>query len=382
MAHVREIIRTNGSAAYEVRWRANGNFKQRTFAIRREAERFALKVENQLAEGDSTELLVKRGRTVAEVIEESMIASAPQIKERTHSGYRALYDRRIIPEFGKRRVGSITRAEVEAWLAKLAGEGLADGTVHHHFVALKKALRHAQNDRVILYNPCDGVKVAATPARTFKPVFLTSSQVGVLSAHLDASEPYGLLVRFAAYTGLRAGEIAGLRIGDVDLAGPQVEVRQTLQRIAGEWRAGTPKSARSTRNVPLVNRALISELREYLVRHPNSGNPAALFWPGRALGSHAVDWNGVLDVGSFRRNYFRGALKVAGLPEMRFHDLRHTYASIMLDAGYEPRKVSHWLGHANLNTTDMIYGHLYPADYSLETARMDAYLGARKAGVI
>ena len=130
---------------------------------------------------------------------------------------------------------------------KLAASGLAAATVHHHYVALKKAFRHAIHDRLLTYNPCDGVKVPKPQTVTeFEPVFLTVAQIEAIAQRLDGQAPYGLMVRFAAYTGLRAGELAGLRVRDLDLAHGHVNVRQTVQRIQGEWVVGTPKSKRST----------------------------------------------------------------------------------------------------------------------------------------
>lgn len=69
---------------------------------------------------------------------------------------------------------------------------------------------------------------------------------------------------------------------------------------------------------------------------------------------------------------------VLELGDVRFHDLRHTFASMTLAAGVEPYKVSRWLGHASITTTDGIYAHLYPSDHSVETARMKAYLGSAR----
>ena len=221
----------------------------------------------------------------------------------------------------------------------------------------------------------------------FKPVFLTAAQVESLAELLDFQCPYGLLVQFAAYTGLRAGELTGLRIRDLNLKAGHVEVRQTLQHIAGEWVVGTPKSARSTRNVPLVSRALVVDLREYLVTHPRSGDPDALVWPGRNPGSHAVTYERMFDVASFRRNYLKPALRSLEMDDgMRFHDLRHTFASLMLAAQFPPYEVSRWMGHANLATTS-IYAHLYPSDYSAHLDKFDAFIGgaqdygARAAGI-
>jgi integrase len=377
MANVREVER-KGGRAYEVRWRAGDKFKQRTFTVKREADRFALKVETELAEGNTTDLLVKNGKTVRQVIEASLAASKHELKPRTYNGYVAIYDNRILPKFGARKVGTLTRSDVQAWVGELHAAKLSPATVHHHYVALKKALRHALDDRLISYNPCDGVRLPkAHNADGFKSVFLTAAQVESLADLLDFQRPYGLLVRFAAYTGLRAGELTGLRIRDLNLKAGHVEVRQTLQHIAGEWVVGTPKSARSTRNVPLVSRALVADLREYLVAHPRSGDPDALVWPGRNPGSHAVTYERVFDVASFRRNYLKPALRSLTMDDgMRFHDLRHTFASLMLAAQFPPYEVSRWMGHANLATTDTIYAHLYPSDYSAHLDRFAAFIGA------
>jgi integrase len=375
MAHVREVQRKTGTA-YEVRWRSGDAFKQRSFKVKREAERFALKVENELAVGNSTDPLVKNSRTVREIVQGSLAASAPGLKARTIQGYQTIYDNRILPKFGSRRASTVTRAEVQAWLVELSASGLAPATVHHHYVALKKAFRHAVDDRLLSHNPCDGARVPKTDTvEEFAAVFLTAAQVEAIGSRLDAQAPYGLLVRFAAYTGLRAGELAGLRVRDLDLVRGHVNVRQTVQRIKAEWVIGTPKSKRSTRDVPLMHSGLIAELRRYKMQHPRSGDPEALLWPGRKLGGVAeIDYTRVLDVGSFRRNYFRPTLRALGLQEMRVHDLRHTAASLWLAAGFKPYEVSRWLGHASITTTDAIYTHIYPSDYAHHVTKFDEFL--------
>ncbi|KZX21142.1 tyrosine-type recombinase/integrase [Rathayibacter tanaceti] len=364
-------------AAYEVRWRdGNGSFKQRTFSAKREAERFGMTAESELERGASTEPLVKNSKTVAEVVAASLAASKPELKPRTYRSAELLYSGRVLPLFGKRRIATLTRAEVQALVGELHAEGLAPMTVHHCYVALRKVCKHALHDRLISFNPCDGVKLPKNHnAGQFTPSFLTAAQVEALAAQLSKAAPYDLLVRFAAYTGLRAGELAGLRVQDVDLARGHVQVRQTMQHVAGEWMAGTPKSKRSTRDVPLMHSGLIRDLRRYLLQHPHSGNPAALFWPGRAVGGkHSLDYSRVMDNASFRRNYFRPALAAAKLPDMRVHDLRHTAASLWLAAGFQPYEVSRWLGHSNVTTTDTIYAHLYATDYTSHVAKFDAFV--------
>jgi integrase len=104
--------------------------------------------------------------------------------------------------------------------------------------------------------------------------FLDPAQVRAVAKKLDAFEPYGLIVRFAAYTGLREGELAALRIRDVNLLHRRVEVRRTLHRVKGGWEIGTPKSTRSIRDVPL-GRSPVGELTKYLARHPRHNEPDA-----------------------------------------------------------------------------------------------------------
>lgn len=374
MAHVREVTRKTGHA-FEVRWVALGKERQRTFSVKREAERFALKVENELAEGNSTETLVKRGKTVREVVENSLAASEPKLKPRTHISYVQAYDARILPVFGARSISTVTSEEIEQWVAGLTAAKLSPATVRNHYVALNKVFRYARRHRLITHNPCEGVELPRThTGEAFAPRFLSAAEVERLAQELDSQAPYGTLVRFAAYTGLRAGEVAGLRVRDVNLAAGHVEVRQTLQRLKGEWTVSTPKSARSVRNVPLLNRALIGELRELLLQHPASGDGDALFWPGRRHGPRTVDWSRPLDGSSFLRHYFKPALARLDMPTMRVHDLRHTFASLMLAAGFKPYEVSRWMGHANVATTDAIYAHLYPSDYTAQLDRFEQFV--------
>lgn len=247
-----------------------------------------------------------------------------------------------------------------------------EGT-HRHYVALAKLMKYAVRHRLVAQNPCAGVVLPRETDRdAFESTFLTMHDEERLATVLDAHPQYGTLVRFFAYTGLRAGEVTGLRVRDVNLAAGHIEVPQTLLRLKGQLVVGTPKSRFSTRTVPLVHRGLVAELMQLLLAHPKSADPDSLLWPGRGVGSHAVDYVGVLDIGSFRRNYIRHALRELGLRDMRLHDLRHTDASLWLAAGFSTFQVSPRLGHANTATSDAAYAHLYPSDYSDDLARFEA----------
>lgn len=382
MAHVLEVDRKSGKS-YVVRWRSGASFKQRTFGARREAERFALKVENELAEGNSTDALVKHSKTFREIAEASLAASAPHIKPSTLSGYEIAYRVHIYPTFGPRRVSTITSLEVEAWLAGMQGKvsertgrPLTTASIRGAMIALGKAFSYAAKHRLIAVNPTAAVAMPRKPSA--QPMFLDAGQVERIAAALDAHAPYGLLVRFAAYTGLRAGELAALRIRDVNFLRRQVEVRRTVQRTRGGWTVGTPKTARSSRDVPM-RRELLEAVAQYLEGHPYRHNPEAALWPGRVQGGFgerksALDHDRQFDISSVYKHYFTPVATRLGLAGLKWHSLRHTYASLMAGAGVDIYKVSRWMGHSNVAVTDGIYTHLFATDHSADMEKLDAFV--------
>lgn len=103
----------------------------------------------------------------------------------------------------------------------------------------------------------------------------------------------------------------------------------------------------------------------------------ATFWPGapHVPRSPIPDWERTFDYGSFYGMAFKPALSRAGLTGTRFHDLRHTYASLMFAAGIEPYKVSRWMGHGSLAITDQVYAHLHVLDHSADATRVESLLG-------
>ncbi|WP_170119784.1 hypothetical protein [Branchiibius hedensis] len=107
-----------------------------------------------------------------------------------------------------------------------------------------------------------------------------------MAAELADAPPAALMVRFASFTGLRAGEMTGLQIRDVNLFKRTVSVERTVQRIRGEWVTGTPKSLRSRRTVPILHPGLLDDLAAFLAEHPARTDPAARLWPGREPGTH------------------------------------------------------------------------------------------------
>lgn len=166
---------------------------------------------------------------------------------------------------------------------------------------------------------------------------------------------------------------------------------RTRTRTGGEWHTDTPKSAKSRRRIPLPG-WLADRLRDYLAEHPRAAEPDAPLFPGRRKGGHThgkstpgaravgtPDWTSPVEPSLFYKNVLKPALRSADLPTseparpettttparpaeygVRLHDLRHTFATLALDAGYDYREVSEWLGHADYATTLRVYAHWIP----------------------
>lgn len=374
MAHVKK----NPQGTYSVLWREKDplgkvTFRQKTFKAKRDAERFARNTELSLERGETTPA-PRKAPTVETLVIASLAANQAKLKPSTHKGYEFTYANHIVPTFGALPITALSPAMVEQWVQGLSDKGLSPATVRNTFVALTKVCKYAVRHGYIASNPCTGTPLPRTtdPTEAFSGQVLTRDEVETVAKSLDY--PFGLLLRFMAYTGLRAGEVAGLHIADLDPLNGTVQVRRTVQRIKGEgWVATAPKTRRSARKVPILATDLLTDMRKFLDQHPNRANPDAMLWPGRKPGTHVVDFSRRLDPTNFLRHYFRPALEKHGLAaNFRNHDLRHTAASLWLAAGIEPFKVSRWLGHSNIAVTDAIYSHLYPSDYVAERAAFDA----------
>jgi integrase len=333
-----------------------------------------------------------------------------RVKAATVDGYAARLAVYVLPEFGGRAIAAITPRDCEQFLAALVGRGLTPATLKHHWSVLRNVFVYALRHRAITANPVDGVDFSANSAerRNRRHHPLTAEQVAAVANNIGGRYPvYELLTLFAAYTGLRAEELAGLEVGDLVFApGPKctVQVRRAKKRQAGEWTTDTLKSARSRRDVPLPP-WLATKLVDYLANtHPRSGEPHAPLWPNRALGGARrrgcrpfapLDFSEPCDMGAYYKNLLKPALEAVGLPAsrpatddtpavegVRLHDLRHTFAVLQLSAGVHFMQVSQWLGHATYSLTLDVYGGYIPqADGGVPNALPEPPASVRSAEV-
>lgn len=384
------VSRDRDRAGYRVKWRdpAAKHKSETGFRTRREA----------LDRKNEIEVALRRGmyidpRQGAECFRSVAVAwldsKRPSLKARTLTGYESLLkaEKDIDKTFGGYPVNAITRQQVQDWVNRLTRAGKRPSTVRNAYFVVRQVLAQAVVDGRIGSNPCEHVTLPKTTAHNGS-VEHTATTLGPQQVDSLADElpwPYDVLVLLAAWTGLRAGEIAGLQVQDVDLLRSRLHVRRTVIDLNGRLTYDTPKSRRSARTVPLT-RSLAGDLGDYLAQHPRGNTPEAPLFPnprrGRAEDAKLVlDWDALLRHGEFYGRYFKPAAQRAGLPAtLRFHDLRHSYASRCVSAGLHPKEISEFMGHANINTTMGIYAHLFEEDRSAAMAKLDSTRASRSAG--
>ena len=270
-------------------------------------------------------------------------------KRSTLGGYESFLRVHLAPYFGETALERIGRVQVEGFIAAKRREGQAPKSVLNYLGLLHSIFAYAERRGLARGNP---VKLVDKPrANGADPDirFLDESELDALLAAVpdDARGPMERALYIgAAMTGLRQGELLGLRWRDIDWSAGRVRVRQSYVR--GEF--GTPKSKRSTRSVPLADR-VAGELDRHFKRsayqqdddlvfcHPQTGKP--------------------LDRSRLTKR-FKAAAKRAGIRQVRFHDLRHTFGTRMAGAGVPLRTLQEWMGHRDFKTT-LIYADYQPS---------------------
>lgn len=424
----------NPTVSYQVRWlepvrdefgAPTGEFKEtsETFPTERNAKAHLRKVEDQLDTGygmDPSAAKAKANTPLGTYARQYLDSLVGTIDTSTIEGYEKIYRTHLAPVFGSKPVAAITTADVASFRAQLLTphqrrHGRAKPTtparpdmvtrspktVKHIIGTLKRILDVAQDDQAIAANPVIANRRRTTKrsAQPFKHHPLTANQVASVHDWIaneqvvsrdaanssgpegstytrQGNEVYALAILFAAHTGVRAAELQGLQVQDVtlsDIPGTvgSIRVVRTASRKNREWTYGTPKSdASADRVVPLAP-WLADELRDYLTTvHPFAGKyRIAPLFPGRR-NRHVFDWAKPVCAASLYEHYLQPACRALGLGAVRFHDLRHTFATMNLSAGEHYMQVSKWLGHSTFVLTLTTY-----ADYINEDEQVAPKVG-------
>lgn len=432
MAYVQKRHTKSGSAAYIVKWK-DPDGKHQTkggFRTRKAAEDYATETADKIRRGVYFD--PKAGRMLFRDAAQLWLASRHDLKPTTKAGHEAALasasTRRgdgktlgIDAVFGGYPLNKITRDQISAWVQKMVAAGKKPSTVRHAYFTVRMVLAQAVADGRLASNPADYVKLPTehgAPGVVDDPAqFLTAAQVSALEA--ATPWPYNVMVHLAAWSGLRAAELAGLQVGDVELPKPSLNpnaptklgvlrVERTARLVGTTITYLAPKTKGSRRKVPLTA-ATTELLRDYLAEHPRSDEPNAPLFPAMTLmvskptGVRALDragkpasrdrravaqrqatalaessaaeaekrlvldWSKPLRHGGWYKAVYRPAVLRANrrtptaalAPALKFHSLRHTYASLCVAAGIPAFDISRFMGHAKPTTTLAIYTHLF-----------------------
>jgi integrase len=289
----------------------------------------------------------------------------------TSRRYQSIIDKYLKPEFGHVPIAKVTHERVQRYINRLNEDPkIAAGTVRNVYGVLRTACAKGVRLGMLHASPCSQIDLPR--ARRQEMLFLSADEVRAVAEAIDPR--YRVLIYTAAYTGLRAGEIAGLERRDVDLLRGVIHVRRALKDVNGRLELG-PTKTHATRAVSLP-KFLTEMLREHLNDVSGGTGPEAPVFTGKGGGRVRMS----LVYGRYFKRAVqgwtdkRGGKKHPGvLPErlhkIRFHDLRHTCAALSIQAGAHPKLISARLGHSSITVTLDRYGHMFP---SMEEALAEA----------
>lgn len=266
------------------------------------------------------------------------------VDKRTIADYRRYLDRDISPAIGDIPLAELTSDDVAAWVNALTAAGSSGKTIaNKHGALLSPALTAAVRAGKIAANPAAGVGIPRTERAEMR--FLSHEEFAILLA--ETAEYWRPMLRFLVASGARFSEVSALRPSDVDRDAGTVRISRAWKRHPEGWVIGTTKTAKSNRTISLPPAALadLDYTGEWLFTNSGRGATAR---------------RGPVRIPNFRANVWWPALQRAKLapPRPRLHDLRHTCASWMIQAGVPLPVIQSHLGHESIDVTVGVYGHL------------------------
>jgi integrase len=292
----------------------------------------------------------------------------PTIRPKTYSTYASAVRLHIVPLIGRLAVSRLTPQDVQRLLNSALGSGLSPRSVGIVHEVLRNALNTAVRWGLVARNVA--ASVSSPTYRRPEMRTLTVQQAGQLVISVRGTRFEALYVA-ALGLGLRQGEILGLTWADIDLDNGALRVQRSIQRIDGKLQFADLKTDRSRRSLRLPP-TVVAALRVQRLRQLEERLRAADRWVDNDL-VFASHLGRPLD-GRYVLRAFTRAVEAAGLPRMRFHDLRHSCASILLSQGVSPRVVMEILGHSQISLTLDTYAHVVPELREDAASRMDRVL--------
>jgi len=327
---------------------------------RREAQEKATKALSELQNGTFVE---PTKTTLSQWLDTWMQEYKKQsLRPTTYEGYKIIIDVHIKSAVGGIQLRQLQPSDLQRFYNSKLENGRADGKgglsprmIRYIHAILHGALKQAIKEGLVIRNVTEAVTLPRQKKKEFTP--LNQEQVIKFLNSIKEDRLYAAFLLDIG-SGLRRGELLALRWKDVDLKNGVIKVRQSLARVKGEWLFQEPKSEKSKRSVPMPD-DIIVELKSHKARQNKEKLLAGDAYKKDYDLVFATPDGRPLETRSFLR-HFEKLLEEAGLPKVRFHDIRHTYATLLLEAGEHPKVVQELLGHSQITMTLDTYSHVMP----------------------
>jgi len=357
----------DGSKRYDAVFQTNGKQRWKTFQRRKDAEQFLIATVRSVHDGTYTELKPT-------IMDDVFDAWLRHLKTNEHLGkvkystsrcYRLMVEQHFRPAFGQYRSDQLTAEAINGWIAGLAErigkQDLRPKTYNNLVTLLKSILKWARrsDQRFLRHDPLEHVERLAK--QQTERTILEPSELWQLLKAAEAYRPADTVLKVAAFTGLRRGELFGLQWADLQ-RNADGSGRLFIRRSIVLGKVTTPKTAGSFRIVDIPS-GLVEELLLYRSAYPST-----------------IEWifpnanGGPMDGDNWSKRVFLPLVQGLGLPRIGVHALRHTYVSLLIAQGENIKYISRQVGHANIQMTLDVYGHLLNETSATAMNRLDQRL--------
>jgi integrase len=277
------------------------------------------------------------------------------IRKSTYDRYEGAVRVHIKPALGRLKLDKLSPAHLQGFYRNRLDAGCAPASVNKLHTVLHKALSQAVAWRMVPRNVAEAVRAPRPAPEEMRPLSTEETRMFLQAARDDRLEALYVL---AVTTGMRQGEMLAIKWQDIDMKNATLSVRRTLTRSGGRLLLGEPKTKKSRRTIHLTE-AAVRALREHLSRQIEEIERLGDLYSDDGL-VFTSEVGTLVNPSNLRQRSFARLLKRGGLPTIRFHDLRHTCATLLFSRGVHPKHVQELLGHATVAITLDIYSHVIP----------------------
>jgi len=329
---------------------------------------------------------------------ENWLKGKLSVKEATRVSYQGIVNNHLIPFFGNGLISEIKREDIKGFVKeKSDGRELTPKSIHNILLVLHQILDDAQIEGLVIHNPyvkiekpkrekpdVDYLRTHEIPifleaARTYKEPKKKVSKLSVRPEKKEKEKPkcettIHALFYTAIFSGMRRGELLGLKWEDIDWVNSKIHVRRSLYKGAFQ----TPKSEYSKRAIDMGPR-LLEILKNHRAKQNETRLKVGTGWTNNDLVFCQND-GAALDGDNLYHREFKAILRKAGLRAIRIHDLRHTFASVLIATGHNLKYIQNQMGHSSIKTTLDLYGHIMPEVHKGAAKKSEDFVFNRDSG--